>query len=86
MILIGFESVTKENRDNYIVIVSAIRIIGIGLIMLVLLVLKKWVYLMLIEAVLMLIFMILFMKFTFDSSYYILATTANFDTLKYVLN
>jgi hypothetical protein len=41
---------------------------------------------MLLEVVLIIVFIALFILLTFDSPHHILASTANFDSLKYVLN
>lgn len=82
----GFESLIKSNRENFIILVSASRIIGIGILCISFYFLKKWVYFFCIVGGLTLILVLLFMKYAFESPHYIMTSTASADSLKSVLN
>lgn len=84
--IIGFEKLPKFNRENYIILLSTTRIIGIGIVCASFYFLQKWVYFVCIEVALLVIFIFLFMKFTFESPHHVLVSTASIDLCKYVLN
>ncbi len=83
---LGFEKLPKEDRDNFIVLLSATRFLGIGIICIVFYYLFEWVYFICIEVGLLVILGILFIKYDFESPHYVLASTANQDTCKYIFN
>lgn len=84
--MLGFESLTKAKRDNFIILLSATKFVGVGFLCLIFYYLNNWAYFMVIEAVLMLVLSVLFLKYSFDSPYYVLASTGNVDEVKYILN
>jgi MFS family permease len=63
LVLLGFEELPKSNRENYIILISATRIIGIGILCTTFYFLNRWAYFMSIEGGLLALFLILFIKF-----------------------
>lgn len=86
ILCIGFEKLPKSERENFIILLSATRFVGIGIICVSFYYLKDWVYFICIEVGLLIILGSLFMKYTFESPHHVLASTANIDTCKYILN
>lgn len=74
--IIGFESIIKEKRENFIITLSALRIIAIGLLCISFYFIKRWVYFVVIQAGLTFLFLILFTKFTFESPPFVMTSTA----------
>lgn len=77
--ILGFESLAKAKRDNFIILLSATKFVGIGMLCLLFYFLNKWVYFIAIEAALMLILSLLFLKYTYDSPLFALSSTGNVD-------
>ena len=44
LFLYGFEMMPKENRDNYVILLSATKIVGIAIVSLSFYFMSKWVY------------------------------------------
>lgn len=84
--ILGFESLVKSKRDNFIILLMATKFISIGFVCLIFYYLNNWAYFMIIEASLMLLLSILFLKYTYESPYYVLASTGSTDEVKYILN
>jgi hypothetical protein len=82
----GFESLCKQGRETYIISISATRIIGVGLLFLTFYFSKRWVYFFIMIETLTLILLALFIRYSFESPYYYLASTANMDGLKFIIN
>lgn len=86
LLLFGFECLPKANRDNYIIILAATKVAGIIIVSLSFYLLKKWVYFIVIQMGLMIVFLGLFIKYAYDSPLQIMVSTASHDLCKYVLN
>ena len=84
--MLGFESTPKENRDNLIIVISITRLVGIGLVCMLFYLLKVWTYCIIIFAGMTIICLPLFMRYVFESPHFILATTGNIDSCKYIVN
>jgi hypothetical protein len=84
--ILGFEKLQKYKRENFIILVSATRILGIGIICATFHFLKKWSYFICIEVALLAVFIGLFIKYTHESPHYVLANTGSQDHCKYILN
>jgi MFS family permease len=86
IILLGFETLTKGYRDNYVILYSATRNLGIGLLCGLFYFLSDWAYVIIVIAGLLVISLILFIKFVYESPHHMLASTGNIDLLKYIIN
>ena len=75
IVILGFESLTKNSRDNYVILLSATRTIGILIICALFYFLVKWAYFIIIVAGLYLILISLFIKYTYESPHFILTST-----------
>lgn len=84
--LYGFETQPKDNRDNYVIILAATRIVGIAIVSITFYFTNKWVYFMIIEAGLLIILISLFMKYNFESPLQIMVSSGDHDLCKFVLN
>lgn len=86
LITIGFESVVKENRENYIILLAATKSLSICLLCGIFYFCQKWVYFYIIVGGLLLITVGLLIKFMHESPHFVLASTADTTMCKYVLN
>jgi MFS family permease len=86
LMLYGFETQPKENRDNYVIILAATRIVGIAIVSITFYFLNKWVYFMIIEVGLLIIMVSLFIKYNFETPLQIMVSTGDHDLCKFVLN
>ena len=86
IVCLGFESLTKASRENFIITLSATKTLSICILCALFYFLSRWYYIVTIITGLTLILVIVFMKYTFDSPHFILASTGNIDLIRYVLN
>jgi MFS family permease len=84
--ILGLESITKPNRDNFIILLSATRIIGVGLLCMLFYLLSTWVYPIIVIGGMVLILLPLNMKFLHESPHFILASSGSIDMCKYIIN
>ncbi|CDW88626.1 organic cation transporter [Stylonychia lemnae] len=84
--IIGFEQLQKIQRENFIILLSATRLAGILIVCACFVYLNKWVYFFCIVLGSILILGGIFMKNTFESIHYLLASTGQIDAVKYILN
>lgn len=84
--ILGLESITKASRDNFIILLSLTRIIGVGVICLLYYLLKTWVYPLIVISLMILILLPFVMKFLYESPHFVLASSGNIDVCKYIIN
>lgn len=86
IICLGFESLAKENRDNFVILYSGTRNLGIGVVCILFYYIDEWAYSIIVMATLLLLLLPFFMKFVLESSHHVLASTGNIDQLRHVIN
>jgi hypothetical protein len=84
--IIGIESLTKANRDNFIILLSVTRIIGIGIVCMLFYFIRLWVYPLVVVLGTAIILLPFIMKFLYESPHFILTSTGNIDVCKYIIN
>ena len=70
LMMFGFESLPKDRRDNYVIILSSTKIVGAGITCGLYYYLGKWQYFYAIVTGLLIIMTLLFVKFTVETPYY----------------
>lgn len=85
LMLFGFGKLPKA-RENYIILLSATRFVGIAIVCVSFYFLKKFAYFFVIELGLLIIFSLLLMKYAFESFHFVLVSTGSNDVCKYILN
>ena len=86
LMLFGFEKLPKANRENFIILLSATRFLGIAIVCITFYYTKKWAYFMCIQIGLLIIFGSLLIKYAFETPYFTLISTGSNDECKYILN
>ena len=84
--VLGFEQLQKQQRENFIILLSSTRFLGILVLCGCFHYLKKWTYFICIILVSTMILGLLLMKYTFESSHHLMVSTGNLDMLKFILN
>ena len=84
--LYGFEALPKENRENYVVILAATRMVGIVIVSLVFYYLNDWVYFIIINTFLVALFGAFYARHAFESPLQVMVSTGSHDLCKSVLN
>ena len=77
LLLMGFEKQPNGDRVNYVIVLTATRITGIGLVAVIFYFTEKWVYLILVLVGCMSILIPLFIKYVQESPLYVMTTTAD---------
>jgi hypothetical protein len=75
LMLFGFESLSKEDRTKYIIILVATRILGILILSLLFYFTENWVYFILFELCLLALLIPLYLKYTFESILFTMTST-----------
>jgi hypothetical protein len=77
LLLMGFEKLPNGDRLNYIIVLTATRITGIGLVSVMFYFTERWVYLILVLVASMTVIIPLFIKYVQESPLYVMTTTAD---------
>ena len=86
IMLMGFEKLPKASRVNYVVVMSATRITGIGLLALIFYLTEKWAYFMIVLVAFMAVLVPLFAKYVYESPLHVMTTSGDHDWCKFILN
>lgn len=84
--ILGFESLPREKRPNYIIMLQLTKVIGVVILILSFYFTNKWVYFIIFELASIMILLVLYIKYSFDSPHWKLVSDSNTDKCKHILD
>lgn len=86
LMIFGIEKLPKNSRDNYIVALTATRVVGIAIVSVCFYLMTNWVYFIILQLGLLLVLLAAFMKIVLESPLQIMVASGNHDLCKFVFN
>jgi hypothetical protein len=86
LMLYGFECLPKNNRDNYVIILAATRVVGVTIVALCFYFFNKWAYFIIVQFILTAVLLGIFTKKAFESPLQVMVSTGDHDMCKFILN